>query len=120
MIAKIPITKGVIRAARLGNFPGGPLALGILLKNPGVHRVYVDGETIKVLRDGGHVEVYVMQAHLDGWLQLFNLGENVPAGVLCMGRVLRRGGCRELCAFFSEFDMEPTIEVYPWGPVLSG
>ena len=119
MVTKIPVTQGIIRAARLGHFPGGPLALGICLKVPEVDRVYVDDEMITVVRRGDPVDKYVISEHLDGWMQLFNLGDQVPAGILKLGRLIRRDGS-EQAAWFDEYDGEPSIEVYPWGPVLCG
>lgn len=119
MVTKIPITQGIIRAARLGHYPGGPLALGIFLKVPQVDRVYVDDEMITVVRRGDLVEKYAIGERLDGWVQLFNLGDQVPAGILRLGRLIRRGG-PEQAAWFDEYDGERSIEVHPWGPVLCG
>ncbi len=119
MVTKIPITKRIIQAARIGNFPGGPLALGIVLKVPNVDGVYVDDETIAVDRRGELVEKYVIHEHLDGWMQLFNLGDRVPAGILRLGMLRRRGGPQQM-AWLDEYDGEPSVDVLPWGPVLSG
>ena len=119
MVLKIPISHGIIRAARLGHFPGGPLALGICLKVPKVDRVYVDDEVITVVRSGGPPEKYVIGDHLDGWMQLFNLGDQVPAGILRLGRLVRRND-PEQAAWFDEYDGEPSISVHPWGPVMCG
>ena len=119
MVTKIPITQGVIRAARVGHFPGGPLALGIWLKAPKVERVRVDDEMITVVRHGDLVEKYVIDEHLDGWMRLFNLGDPVPGGVLRLGRLIRRDG-PEQAAWFDEYDGERSIGIHPWGPVLCG
>ena len=119
MVTKIPITQGIIRAARLGHYPGGPLALGIFLKVPGVRHVHLDSTMITVVRDGGQVERYSISPDLDGWLQYFNLGDQVPAGILKLGKLHRKGG-PEQAAWFEEYDGEPYIEVLPWGPMLIG
>ena len=103
MVTKISITKGIIRAARFGRYPGGPLALGIILKVPNVDRVYMDDETITVGRRGEPDEEYVVHEDLEGWVQLFNIGEGVPAGILRLGTLRRRGGPQR-AAWFEEYE----------------
>ena len=97
MATEIPITKKIIHAAQVGGFQGGPLALGILLKVRGFTgpRGRRDDQ---IARDGGCVEEYVIREELQGWLELYRLGERVPAGTLRLGNLKRQGGRHELSA----------------------
>ena len=117
MVTKVSITQGIIRASRFGRYPGGPLALGIILKVPHVDRVYMDDETITVGRRGEPDVEYVVHEDLEGWMQMFRLGDRVPAGILKLGMLRRRGGPQQ-AAWFEEYEGEPSVDVLPWGPVL--